>query len=698
MRITSRIFLSIIFFIAPLAVLLSLYINSLNSRVDVARLEQRGNAYQRPTMELLVSALRYRQALVLAGLGDERAKSRLGTLEQAVDDAFVGVATAQSRYGEALQFTKEGRSSRGRDNLALEAIKAKWKGLAGKARTRPFAPLADDYKSFIADIRGVITYLGDTSGLILDPDLDSYYLMDATVVSLPRAIDRVTSIAEAVAPRLAARDELSSAVRVNLAKQAALTEESDRRRTVSDLDKSYKEDPNFNGVSPTLKPNTADRLGAYEQASIKAEQLLSRMAESGKPIALEEMISTTDQLVNTAYALWGASVKELDVLLDARIENVRRQLRVGLAEFAASMVVAVLMFLYVSRSITQPLNRLKEIMARLARGELDTDVPCRENSDEIGSMARTVQVFKETSIRAREMAEQERRSVEANAARQRRVESSIHDFDAKVKTLLQHAGSAIGSINNSARNMSSAVSLTNQSTIETEQVAQETAKIVSSVAAAAQELTSSIRKISVQVTNAVRVTGEAVSKTRAADAVVVQLDDATQKVSEIMNLIGDIAGQIHLLALNASIEASRAGVSGRGFAVVASEVKDLSSQSADASKTISRHILQIQSVVATVVDALAQIRSGIQEVCEISATISAAVEEQDVATSEISRSMRQASQRVREVSANMIKIKKLSNQVDDDASKVIENIGRAQQQSSELNQEIEGFLSKIARA
>jgi methyl-accepting chemotaxis protein len=695
-RITSRLFLSIIFFVAPLAVLLSLYINSIHSRVDGARLEQLGNAYQRPTMEWLVAALQYRQAAVLAGMGDERAKLRLETLEQTVEDAFAGVKAAQAQYGEALQFTKEGRSSRGRDNLALEAIEAKWKGLAEKARIRPSAPLADDYTSFIADIRGVITYLGDTSGLILDSELDSYYLMDATLGSLPQAIDRITSTAESVAPRLARRDELPFAVRVTLAKEAALTEESDRQRTVSNFETSYKEDPNFNGVSPTLKPNTSGQLEAYEQASIKAEHLLSKMAESGKPIAPEEMITTRDQLLNSAYALWDASVKELDVLLDARIENYRHQLRVGLAAFAASMVAAFLMFLYVSRSITQPLNHLREVMASLAQGELETDVPCRENADEIGSMARTVQVFKETSIRAREMAEQERRFVEANTTRHQRVEHMIHDFDSKVKTLLQQAGAAIGSINNSTKNMSSAVRLTSQATIETEQVAQETAKIVSSVAAAAQALTSSIREISVQVTNAAHVTGEAVSKTQAADAVVVQLDDASQKVGEIINLIGSIAGQINLLALNAAIEAARAGAAGRGFAVVASEVKDLANQSGNATKTISRHILQIQSVVATVVAVLAQIRSGIQEVSEISATISAAIEEQSAETSKISRSMQQASQHVREVSANMIKIKALSKQVDDDTSEMIENLGRAQQQSAELNQEIEEFLSKIA--
>jgi methyl-accepting chemotaxis protein len=182
---------------------------------------------------------------------------------------------------------------------------------------------------------------------------------------------------------------------------------------------------------------------------------------------------------------------------------------------------------------------------------------------------------------------------------------------------------------------------------------QQTTQNVETVAAASEELSSSIQEINNQVSESTKIVASAVAEADQANAKVIGLAEAAKKIGVVAELISDIAGQTNLLALNATIEAARAGDAGKGFAVVASEVKSLAVQTSKATEEIGLQIRAIQDATDGTVEAIGAIGGVIHRVSEISTAIATAVEEQGAATKEISRSVQQAAQGTNEVSSNM---------------------------------------------
>lgn len=309
---------------------------------------------------------------------------------------------------------------------------------------------------------------------------------------------------------------------------------------------------------------------------------------------------------------------------------------------AVILAVALLLTGFTVVDLRRAIGGLGGAMTALAGGDLKISVPGTERRDEIGAMARTVEVFRESAIqKAAVEARQAELEREAVTKRTTLLEQLANDLDAKVSAIVRDLGQGVHGmtdriatlrgVTDSARSMSQEVSAATEQTTANMQ----------SVAAASDEMSSTAAEISRQVTMSTEVVGEAGISASAAAEQVARLSDSADKIGQVVGLITEIAEQTNLLALNATIEAARAGDAGKGFAVVASEVKSLATQTAKATEEISGQIANNQMLIRETVSAISRINEIIGRVRETATTIASAVEEQNAALGEIAGSVQQ---------------------------------------------------------
>jgi methyl-accepting chemotaxis protein len=370
--------------------------------------------------------------------------------------------------------------------------------------------------------------------------------------------------------------------------------------------------------------------------------------------------------------------------------------QLGLA--VAGLVLGLVLAFFIARSILRPLMGMTAAMARLATGDHAVEIPARGNTDEIGDMARAVDVFKQNGIEAVRLAADQQAEHAAKEERRARIDELTRAFEAKAGELVAQVSAASTELQATAQSMSQIAGQTTQQATNVAAAAEQASTNVQTVAAAAEELASSTSEIARQVAQSAKIADKAVEDAKRTDGVVQALADGAQKIGEVVGLISSIAGQTNLLALNATIEAARAGDAGKGFAVVASEVKNLANQTAKATDDIGRQIAQIQTVTQEAVESIQAIGLTIGEISTIAAAIAAAVEEQGSATQEIARNVQQAAAGTQEVTANITGVSEGAKNTGEAATQVLGAAGELSRQSEQLRGEVGQFIAGVAAA
>jgi methyl-accepting chemotaxis protein len=366
---------------------------------------------------------------------------------------------------------------------------------------------------------------------------------------------------------------------------------------------------------------------------------------------------------------------------------------------AVGILLAVgLIAAIVISGIVRPLTRMTGAMGRLAEGDLAVDVTGTERKDEVGQLARSLQVFKDNAIEARRLAAEQEAESEAKMRRAQVLDQLTKNFERNVSAMTQGLASAATEMEATAQTMTSIADQTNNQTVSAASAAEQTSANVQTVAAATEELSISIREISSQVSQSSRIAERAVQDAQRTDTIVQQLAATAEKIGNVIALINSVAGQTNLLALNATIEAARAGEAGKGFAVVASEVKELANQTAKATDEISQQIASVQQATREAVGAIGTITKTIGEMSQISVSIAAAMEEQGAATGEIARSVQEAARGTEHVTGNIGDVRRGAGETGAAASQVLSAAQELARHSNSLGDEVGQFLHGVKAA
>jgi len=352
----------------------------------------------------------------------------------------------------------------------------------------------------------------------------------------------------------------------------------------------------------------------------------------------------------------------------------------------------------IARSIANPVIDMTGAMGNLADGNLETDIPAQDKTDEIGDMSKAVQVFKDNAIRTKQMeADAEAEKKRAEEEKRQAMHAMANDFESSVGGVVEAVSSAATEMQSTAQSMAAIAEETSTQATTVAAASEEASTNVQTVASAAEELTSSISEISRQVSQSSSVAKDAVEQAQKTHDTVQGLVEAAGKIGEVVALITDIADQTNLLALNATIEAARAGEAGKGFAVVASEVKNLANQTARATEEISSQINGVQTKTEEAANAIEAIGTTINEISEIASAIASAVEEQGAATQEIARNVEQAAAGTGEVSANISGVTQAAGEAGAASTQVLSAAAELSTNAETLKAEVDRFLDQVRK-
>lgn len=441
---------------------------------------------------------------------------------------------------------------------------------------------------------------------------------------------------------------------------------------------------------------TADGLRFFApsryEAILRGETATTSVVLAGKPHAV---------FAGPVIDYSGDALGVLELVMDATeyAEATARARNLVFAIGGGVLLLVLAMAMVLGRSIARPIVGITTVMGNLAQGDTSVEIPGLKRGDEVGAMAKAVEIFKKNRLEAdRLRLEQENLKTQAERDKKQAIAQLAESFESDVRGFVQAVSAAAKRLEGAAEEMSSIAEEASRQSTAAAGASEEASTNVHTVAAAADELSSSIAEIGRQVTQSAKIATDAVTQAETTDRSVQGLAHAAQKVGDVVKLINDIAGQTNLLALNATIEAARAGEAGKGFAVVASEVKSLATQTAAATEEIAEQVGAIQSATRTAVQEIRGIGRTIHEVNEIAAIIASAVTEQGAATNEIARNTQQAAAGTNDVSSNMSGVMRAAEKTGRSAAALRGAASELSGQSDALDRQLDAFLARLRAA
>ena len=442
-------------------------------------------------------------------------------------------------------------------------------------------------------------------------------------------------------------------------------------------------------------------IGAYRQAAEKAIALgLRNQQDDAFKISSGEAAPARRKAAEFIEERVASNHSDMERMVD-QTEDMASDTKISvLLTSAAGLVFGLgLTMLVVVLLIVRPLVRIIDTMERLAKGDLDTAVHGAERRDEVGLLARSLQIFKDNGHAMRRLqADQQAEKARAEDQRKAGLNQLAATFERSVQGIVEAVAASATQMQGAATALSSTAAQASSQATAVAAASEQSSANVQTVATATEELAAPILEIGRQVSNQTQISGAAVQEAERTKVMMQGLVDTAHQIGEVVGLINSIAGQTNLLALNATIEAARAGESGKGFAVVASEVKALANQTAKATDEIQAKVKDIQFATGGAQGAIVSIGNTITRMNEIATAIAAAIEEQNAATGEISGNVVQAAQGAERVTANIAGVTQAATETGSAATQVLGTANGLAQEAEKLKAEVGNFIATVRTA
>jgi methyl-accepting chemotaxis protein len=604
---------------------------------------------------------------------------------------------ALARYYVVTGKEDDAKAALAAEAVLKDAIDQSMKSTTNATRLNQITRLAREFRAFTKIFAAVVKAKRDNELVTQNQLMRSGNLMRYKLDDLPNSVD---DDAELAAVALGAK-KVAEQFQTAMALVSTFVVNSDQAVAASALARLKFVETALQAI-PSADEKVAQAVKDASALLAEYRQALTKLVENSKEVdeLAVEMAESATEIMKGSNAMKAdllADQQRLDSESDAAISETQR-LVVMLALGGFLLGGALAMFL--GKGISRPMIAMCKAMRELASGNFDVVLPGLGRRDELGEMAGAVEEFKMQAIAKaeRDAAEHDAQNKASAAARRDELIRFADDFEAAVGAIVANVSASAVQLEAAAGTLTRTAETTQTLSSQAAGASEEASSNMQSVATATEELSASVDEIGRQVEESNRIAEAAVVQAEQTDGRIGKLSRAAQEIGDVVKLITAIAEQTNLLALNATIEAARAGEAGRGFAVVASEVKSLASQTAKATDEISSHIAGMQGATQESVAAIKEIGGTIAQISTIASTIASAVQEQGSATQEIARSVQTVAQGTHEAAANIMEVNRGAAETGAASGNVLDSARTLSTESTRLREELDRFMANIRAA